>query len=265
MAIDVLDSLLAHAHRRGLLQCLTARHAASSISIYADDVVVFCHPSSRDPRVIRELLRVFGAASGLCTNFSKCSATPIQCGEDEIACIQSELACAVVGFHIIYLGIPLSVRKPSASSLLPIVEKLSKKLSTWRATLLSRGERLALVRHVLYVIPSHIMVAIAICSPVLKQVNRIIREFLWHGRKDTQSGHDPVNWQRVCRPLELGGLGIQNLHRQGIALRVRWLWLQRTDPTRPWAHLYLPSDPDASAIFRASTFWDVGDGRTCRF
>lgn len=100
---------------------------------------------------------------------------------------------------------------------------------------------------------------------MLRQVNQIIREFLRHGHKETRDGHGPVHWQHVCQPLELGGLGIPDLHCQGVFLRVRWLWLQRTDPTRPWVHLHLPSDPDASSIFRASTSWSVGNGWTCRF
>lgn len=95
-----------------------------------------------------------------------------------MASITNELACAVIFFPITYLGIPLSVRKPSATSLQPINEKLAKKLSTWRAAPLSRGKRLALVRHVLCTIPSHIMVVIALCPTILKQVNMTIREFL---------------------------------------------------------------------------------------
>ena len=74
-----------------------------------------------------------------------------------------------------------------------------------------------------------------------------------------------MNWALVCRPVELGGLGVRDLQRTGIALRARWIWLQRTDPDRPWAPLPIPHDPDASAIVRASTVWDVGDGRSCRF
>lgn len=74
-----------------------------------------------------------------------------------------------------------------------------------------------------------------------------------------------VNWARVCHPLSFGGLGVRDLHRVGIALRMRWLWLQRTDPRRPWAKLHLPSDPDANAMFRATTTWTVGDGLNCRF
>ena len=174
IAIDALNSLLLHAHHSGLLQRLTTRHASSSISLYADDVIIFCHPSTHDLRVIRELLRVFGEASGLRTNFAKCSATPIRCDDPTRASIACELACTVMDFPITYLGIPLSLRKPSTSSLRPIVEKLAKKLSSWRAMLLSCGECLALVRQVLCAIPSHIMVVIALCPTILKQVNRTI-------------------------------------------------------------------------------------------
>ena len=74
-----------------------------------------------------------------------------------------------------------------------------------------------------------------------------------------------MNWARVCHPTFLGGLGIRDLQRAGVALRTRWLWLQCTDASRPWSHLRLPHDPAASQIFRASTSWEVRDGRTCRF
>uniref|UniRef100_A0A453T4E1 Reverse transcriptase zinc-binding domain-containing protein n=1 Tax=Aegilops tauschii subsp. strangulata TaxID=200361 RepID=A0A453T4E1_AEGTS len=59
-------------------------------------------------------------------------------------------------------------------------------------------------------------------------VIRLIRDFLWHGNKDAHAGCCIVSWQKVCRPLALGGLGIRDLHRTGVALRTRWLWLQRT-------------------------------------
>ncbi|KAM3210957.1 hypothetical protein ACQJBY_064675 [Aegilops geniculata] len=171
-------------------------------------------------------------------------------------------SCAIVIFPITYLRLPLLVRKPSVASLQPII---IKQLSTWHATLLSHGERLALVRHVLCAIPTHILVVLALCSPILKQINRSIREFLWYGWKETVNGHGPVHWQRVCHPLELGGLGIPDLQRSGVALRVHWLWSQRIDPSRPWVHLHLPSDPDASSVFQASITWTVGNGHTCHF
>jgi hypothetical protein len=41
----------------------------------------------------------------------------------------------------------------------------------------------------------------------------------------------------VCRPMELGGLGISSLKELGWALQMRWLWLQKTEPNRPWSAL----------------------------
>ncbi|XP_073363007.1 uncharacterized protein [Aegilops tauschii subsp. strangulata] len=221
IVIDVLNSLLLRAVDNSLLQRLTTRHAASSISLYADDVVIFCHLDSHDIATVRELLRVFGVASGLRTNFDKCSATPIRCSDDHIDTIKSEMQCPVKHFPIQYLGLPLSIRKPPTSSLLPIVHKLEKKLSTWCASLLLKGDRLALVRHVLCAIPTHFLIAIAFNKSILKRVNPIIRGFLWAGSKDASGKKCLVNWQKVCRPISLGGLGICDLYRVGIALRTR--------------------------------------------
>lgn len=58
---------------------------ASNVSLYADDVVVFCHPHKDDLAAVREHLRVFCIASRLCTNLTKCAALPIQCSPDDKA------------------------------------------------------------------------------------------------------------------------------------------------------------------------------------
>ncbi|KAE8781208.1 hypothetical protein D1007_45565 [Hordeum vulgare] len=113
--------------------------------------------------------------------------------------------------------------------------------------------------------PGHLLATIIINAHTLKLVNRVIRDFLWHGRKDSAAEKCAVNWRRVCMPLELGGLGVRDLRRTGISLRTRWLWPQRTDRLRPWSHLSVPSDPEVLAIFRASTQWELGDGRSCKF
>lgn len=37
-----------------------------------------------------------------------------------------------------------------------------------------------------------------------------------------------MSWQKVCLPLNLGGLGISNLEFMGWSLNLRWLWLKKT-------------------------------------
>lgn len=94
----------------------------------------------------------------------------------------------------------------------------------------------------------------------IKAMDRIRHNFLWRGRKDAQGGHCLVAWGKVTRPKELGGLGISDLQRLNWALRVRWLWLEKTDPSKPWAHLPIQSSGMLKSILYAAMSSDVGDG-----
>ena len=100
---------------------------------------------------------------------------------------------------------------------------------------------------------------------IIKQLEKIQRGFLWTARADANGGHCHVNWRRVCRPISLGGLGVRDLERVGLALRLRWLWLSRTDTNRAWAGLDLQFSSTERALFFASTYMELGDGLTARF
>jgi hypothetical protein len=100
---------------------------------------------------------------------------------------------------------------------------------------------------------------------VLKAIDKIRRGFLWKGTKDVKGGHCVVSWTRVCRPLCLGGLGIHNLEILGWALSLRWLWLYKTQPDKPWAEFDIQVHPNVVALFSASVCSIVGDGSTTLF
>ena len=74
-----------------------------------------------------------------------------------------------------------------------------------------------------------------------------------------------VAWSQVCRPYEFGGLGVKNLAMQGLALRVRWEWLRRTDPHRPWQGLQRLKDVEASQVFDSLICIQVGEGSRVLF
>jgi len=63
----------------------------------------------------------------------------------------------------------------------------------------------------------------------------------------------------------LGGLGIIDLQHFGYALRMRWLWLKRTEDARPWHELPDEKDPIVEAMFQASIYVELGDGRKALF
>ena len=125
---------------------------------------------------------------------------PIQCSDAQLVHIAGTLSCPIMHFPITYLGIPLSVQKVSAAAIMPLVERMARKLPTWRASLLSRGERLAFVRHVLAAMPTHLLMAMALRPSISKKINRIMREVLWHGGSDSSGGGNLVSRPKVCRP-----------------------------------------------------------------
>jgi hypothetical protein len=61
--------------------------------------------------------------------------------------------------------------------------------------------------------------------------------------------------------MEDSGLGVKNLSLlQALALRVRGIWLRRTDPHRPWHGLELMVDDDARQVFDSMVNITVGKG-----
>jgi hypothetical protein len=74
-----------------------------------------------------------------------------------------------------------------------------------------------------------------------------------------------VSWEIVTRPLSYGGLGVPNLKFKSWALQSKWLWLEKTDPSRPWHGLSLLVQQQARPFFELSVFTLLGNGATTLF
>jgi hypothetical protein len=85
-------------------------------------------PSTNEVTVVKEILRVFGEASGLVTNINKCSLTPIRCVEQDLSVAQDLFPCNIVDFPCKYLGLPISIKKLPRSVFLELIDKVADKL-----------------------------------------------------------------------------------------------------------------------------------------
>ncbi|XP_071677028.1 uncharacterized protein [Lolium perenne] len=95
---------------------------------------------------------------------------------------------------------------------------------------------------------------------LLEEIDRWTRAFFWTGKEKVAGGQCLVAWQQVCKPLCFGGLVVKNLRLQGLALHVRWEWLKRTEPNRPWQGLPGLKDVEATDTFNSLVSITVGDG-----
>jgi hypothetical protein len=62
-----------------------------------------------------------------------------------------------------------------------------------------------------------------------------------------------------------GGHGIHNLEILGWALRIRWLWAQKTNAERPWADLPIIVPYKARALFNVAVDAIVRNGEEILF
>jgi hypothetical protein len=56
-----------------------------------------------------------------------------------------------------------------------------------------------------------------------KATDAICHKFFWAGQDASVRGKCMVAWETVCKPMNLGGLGVTDLKLY--ALQARWLWL----------------------------------------
>jgi len=179
--------------------------------------------------------------------------------------VDSTLHCPVSAFPSNYLGLPISDKKLRKRDLLVWIEKIANKLPGWKAPLLSLAGRAVLVKAVLTAIPIYLLIALKVPKWFICSIDKIRRNFLWKGRKEANGGCCLVAWEKVMHPLDLGGLGIHNLEIMSWALQMRWLWIEKTNPDRPWAGLRIPVHAHSSAMFAISIVTSVGDGKNTLF
>jgi hypothetical protein len=110
--------------------------------------------------LVKEILRVFGAASGLVTNVMKCSITLIRCEEQDLTVVHHIMPCNMVEFPCKYLSLSLSTKKLSKNDFLSLIDKIVDYLPGWKASLMHPAGRVALIRVVLTVVPVHHFIAL---------------------------------------------------------------------------------------------------------
>jgi hypothetical protein len=98
------------------------------------------------------------------------------------------------------------------------VDTVCRRLSPWQANFYTAAGRLVLIKSVIISIPIHLSIAVELPVWLLQFLDKRIHAFFWKGSDAVLGGHFLVAWDKVCQPVEYGGLGIMNLRLLGIAL-----------------------------------------------
>jgi hypothetical protein len=186
--MEVITILLSKATELGILSPIGNCTAEQRVSIYADDVVIFVKPEVQDLVAVRELLALFGDASGLKVNYTKTSATLIRAGDREENLVASLLNCAITKFPIRYLGLQLALRPLTRAQWQPLLDATVHILPAWQRGLIARAGRLTLLKAVLSARPIHQLLIMEAPCWLFDEVEKCFRGFFWSAKDRANGG-----------------------------------------------------------------------------
>ena len=204
---------------------------------FVDDLVLFGKADGRSFAVIRDVLDEFCSMSGQSMSITK-SRVYFSPNVDRDT---RESLCDILEFASTtslgkYLGFPIKHPSTTIQEFNFILDKVKQKLFGWKANMLSLAGQAVLIQTSSSTIPSYIMQGTYLLGRILDGISRVNRNFLWGSSKTTRKIHW-VGWQKVTKPKEEGGLGLQEAKGRNTALLAKLNWRFHTEEDALWVRV----------------------------
>jgi hypothetical protein len=95
---------------------------------YADDTLIFMQGDVAQLTFLKNLLQQFGESTGLKVNFEKSFMVPINVTDDNFNILANAFGCSKGSLPFTYLGLPLSITRPTMADFWPLVSKCERRL-----------------------------------------------------------------------------------------------------------------------------------------
>lgn len=139
-------------------------------------------------------------------------------------------------------NLPISVSlygKPSSSTFWqPIIDKIEKRLQSWKHNRLSKGARLTLISATLTNLPTYYLSLFHIPSKVVGLIESLYKQILWSCQQGKNLSH-LLNWERVKHPMEEGGLRTFDIKHRNHSLLAKWSWRFQKEKNIVWRKIIL--------------------------
>jgi len=179
------------------------------------------------------------------------------------------LNCGQMDIPFKYLDMNIGGNPRSLTFWMPIIDKIKFRLSVWKGKLISMTGRLCLIKSVFNFISlfylSFFKALASVCkfkapAGACKINTKIHAKFIWEwgceGKKIAC-----VAWDKVCSPVEEGGLGVKHVGKFNTTLFAKWLWRLGTEEEGVWRNIIVSwydswwEMMGSMSVRKASSWW----------
>lgn len=126
---------------------------------------------------VKEVMYIFGEASGLKINYQKSSAILIRPGEGDTERVAAALPWRIQSFPCKYLGLQLSIKQLTSNRWQPMVDAVLNFLPGWTRGMITRPGRLILINSVMRARPTHHLIVADAPKWALDSIDRGCKAF----------------------------------------------------------------------------------------
>ncbi|OMO88470.1 reverse transcriptase [Corchorus capsularis] len=205
-----------------------------SHALFADDIILAARANMGNCMTISRILDDFCHRSGQKVNKDKTKMWFSPKVSDSLAFdITNMLGFSRTNNLGTYLGHPLLVNKAKKADFGPLIEKIRNRLAGWKAKNLSLAGKSTLIQSVTSSIVDYPMQASALPPPVLDEIDRLQRNFLWGDSEEKRKIHS-INWVNVTKAKRKGGLNLRRSRLRNVALMAKLIWRVKRNPENMW-------------------------------
>jgi len=256
-----LTGLVREAKRANVFSGVTVGTGRVKVDLlqFANDTLFFCEPFLHNVLAVKAMLRSFEMISGLRVNFRKSAIGAVGISQLDKLVYSKCLNCRQIELPFKYLGITIGGNPRRITFWNSIVDKIKSRLSSWKGRLLSMAGRICLIKFVITALPLFYFSFFKAPIAVYNHIRRIQAKFLWGwGFEERKIAW--VKWNKVCSPVEVGGLGIKDIECFNDALLAKWNWRYRLPGEGLWREILEARygnwrNMDATSVYRSHSAW----------
>ncbi|XP_021857652.1 uncharacterized protein [Spinacia oleracea] len=213
LVMEMLSKMMVCLEKEGHITGIKIARGSPSIShlLFADDSLFCFKADNYSCLKIRETIDLFCSISGEAINFEKSSVifSPNTPGplKNVLKGILGTPSADSLGK---YLGCNVEVDGRSSQAYQPLIEKVQRKITSWKYMHLSHAGRIILINSILAALCTNILAVFLLPKSITTRITLMLMHYWWKGTMEKRG----VCWVKRAvleKPKGMGGIGLRNL------------------------------------------------------